>query len=799
MSHTIKTMYVVHHSHTDIGYTDLQERVIQCQINYIRSVLHLMKQPENQGFRWNCETWFCVEQFLKTATPEEQEEFFQLLREGRIGLSASYLNFTDLADSQVLSHRMDQMCQVLEEHHIRPTTAMFADINGISMGQRDDLINHGVEFLYTNIHCHHGMYPLYQNQTAYWWENAQGKRLLVWNGEHYHMGNAMGIRPNPVSNSMIEGYFGDQSGLGDPVDTLHHNVDAYLTQCEENGYPYDFVILSVSGVFSDNAPAEPEILRVIQELNRRYGDEFQLRMVSLQELYAAVRDKLQDSPVYRGDLTDWWANGVGSTAYAVKHFADARQRYHLCHRLEKDLDQKYPQLVQAAEDNLLLYAEHTWGHSCTITHPYETMVLNLDMRKSSYASKAHEAASLMLMHIAEEKGDLLRYYNTSGQLTVQAPNRVDGPQTVEFYLENWEVSRVKVTREDGTELPTQVSPHPRGRRITFLDTFGPGETRRYQFQTVPPVWEQVNSRRAYRGAERIRDIVNDFDPVTYRLPYEFENRWFRLTYRPGEGVTGFYRKSDGRSLLGQGAAPFFTPLYEQTEIRVEYPDPPCRQEQERRLIGRNIRGKHAKLYTGQLEEVICKERGDVFTLLELRYTLPGTIHCSVLLKFFEDQPRVDFRLELGKTLSMDLESVFLPLSLSLDDHQELYLKKGGEAFRPGMDQLPGTCMEYYMSDHGLAFVGKDQSALIATRDTPLVYQGEMRHHPILLCNNRPENNSRPIYSWVMNNTWETNFKMDLSGFCEFQYTLWLTGETDPQKAMDELEERSFDPYPMITG
>ncbi len=145
MSHTIKTMYVVHHSHTDIGYTDLQERVIQCQINYIRSVLQLMKQPENQDFRWNCETWFCVEQFLKTATPEEQEEFFQLLREGRIGLSASYLNFTDLADSQVLSRRMDQMCQVLGEHHIRPTTAMFADINGISMGQRDDLINHRVD------------------------------------------------------------------------------------------------------------------------------------------------------------------------------------------------------------------------------------------------------------------------------------------------------------------------------------------------------------------------------------------------------------------------------------------------------------------------------------------------------------------------------------------------------------------------------------------------------------------------------------------------------------------------------
>lgn len=73
------------------------------------------------------------------------------------------------------------------------------------------------------------------------------------------------------------------------------------------------------------------------------------------------------------------------------------------------------------------------------------------------------------------------------------------------------------------------------------------------------------------------------------------------------------------------------------------------------------------------------------------------------------------------------------------------------------------------------------------------------HHPIRLCDNRPENNGRPVYSWVMNNLWETNFKMDLSGFCSFQYALWLSDETDPEQAMAELHERTFDPYPLITG
>lgn len=46
MSHQIRTVYVVHHSHTDIGYTDLQERIIDVQADYIRTVLAMMEKTE---------------------------------------------------------------------------------------------------------------------------------------------------------------------------------------------------------------------------------------------------------------------------------------------------------------------------------------------------------------------------------------------------------------------------------------------------------------------------------------------------------------------------------------------------------------------------------------------------------------------------------------------------------------------------------------------------------------------------------------------------------------------------------
>lgn len=798
MENTIKKVYVVHHSHTDIGYTDLQERVIQNQVNYIRTVLQMMKQEVYQDFRWNCETLFCVEEFFKQATEQEAEEFFKLVQDNKVGLSANYLNFNDIADSTVYHQRLQEWKDCFAGKGISMRTAMIADINGISMGQRDALIDSGVEFLYTNIHCHHGMYPLYQNQNAYFWENANGKKLLVWNGEHYNLGNVLGLKPNRTANFMMQNHLGKDSQPKSAVETLHDNLTQYLALCVENGYPYDFIITSVSGVFSDNAPPEPEILETIQAYTKAYGQEVEVRMVSLQELYEEIRGSLQDSPVLHGDLTDWWAHGAGSTPYAVKHYRDAQYRYHLCHRLDPDIQKETPALVRQAQDNLLLYAEHTWGHSSTVTNPYDTMVLNLDMRKNGYASKAHEATSIMLNSIAEKNGDLMRYYHTNGKIRVCNTNQLTEPQLVEFYIESPVLAAAKIVREDGVEIPCQVSPHPRGRKISFVDSFGPMEKKEYQYSETTAPDSRLNSRKAYVGSERIRDIVNDYDPISYKLPYEFENQWFLLKYRPKDGVTAFVDKRTGKNLLPADGHPLFTPMYERTKVDIEYPDGGSKEEQARRILGRNIRGENAELFTGELQKITCCERGEVFALLKLEYALEGSVHAAVFVKLFNEIPRIDFTLQLGKTISSDIESVFLPLTMEFED-AGLYLRKGGEAFRPGMDQLPGTCMEYYISDEGMAYVSDKGGALVAFRDTPLVYMGEMRHHPILLCDGKEENNKRPVYSWLMNNLWETNFKMDLSGFCEYNYSLWLTEEQDGEKAMDLLKEKYFAPYVLIVG
>lgn len=439
------------------------------------------------------------------------------------------------------------------------------------------------------------------------------------------------------------------------------------------------------------------------------------------------------------------------------------------------------------------YLLDTWGHSSTITNPYDTMVLNLDMRKNSYASKAHEAASLMLCSIAEKKGDMLRYYNTTGAVRAVGVSHTSQPQLIEFYIETLALEDVEVRDLAGNLYTCQVSPHPRGRKISFIDTLSYGEEKEYIYTARHKAPETLNTRHCYMGAEEVRDIVNDYDPVTYRLPYEVENKFFRICYKPGDGITSFVDKRTGTEMAGT-AIPFFTPVYQRTPLHQEVP---FSSYEERRALGRNIRGKHAETHIGKLMEITCMEHGPVFTQLRLHYSLAGTVKADVLLKLYEAIPRIDFTLELGKTISDEVESVFLSLDLNRPGNGTVLRKGAREAFRPGIDQLPGTCMEFYMSDDGAARLSPEGGVLIAARDVPMFYTGEMQHHPIRLCDGAAENNARPLYSWVMNNNWETNFKMDLSGFCQYDYSLWLTDISDPEQAMDELHEQLFDPYVLI--
>ena len=82
---------------------------------------------------------------------------------------------------------------------------------------------------------------------------------------------------------------------------------------------------------------------------------------------------------------------------------------------------------------------------------------------------------------------------------------------------------------------------------------------------------------------------------------------------------------------------------------------------------------------------------------------------------------------------------------------------------------------------------------------PFRYMGEMESHPILLCDRQEKNNHRPVYSWIMNNTWETNFKMDLSGFSEFRYGVEIVDNGSVKEGMERLSDNDKGVVTFICG
>ena len=776
-------LYVVHHSHTDIGYTDLQEKIIYTHIDYIRNAIKLTQQSGSNAsavFKWNCETYFCVERFLECACDTEKEAFFEAVKSNKIGISGVYLNFTDLVDMDVLDKRTAQMKSLFAQKGICVNAAMTADVNGVSLGTLDMFLKNGIDFFYMNIHCHHGMYPLFQNQTPFFWENAAGKRLLVWNGEHYNLGNVLGLAYNRAADTMPS-LDGEQEDFEKALEILKTKTDMYIKECMDNGYPYDFIPVSVSGVFSDNAPPNPGIAVLIEAFNKRWGNSVSFEMVTLSELYEKIKDKTASAPVYRGDLTDWWAHGVGSVPAAVKHYKEAQRVYALCCKLDPKGQLCNPAYTREAEDNMLLFAEHTYGHSAAVTDPYDTMVQNLDMRNVAYASKAYEAAEKNLLRILHHKGDLLRYYNRSGRVKAVNPSKSSMYSPVCFYVAAYGVHNVEVRDEaSGKIMLSQVSKHPRGALITFIDNFAAGEEKIYSYKQIPACEQIINTRKAYRGAERIQDIINDYDPVTYKLPFCLESDYFRIEYKAGKGITSFYDKPEKKEMIAEGDARFFTPVYEHTAIRTDV-------YEERRLLGRNIQALHTQKYQAALTEVRVAEQGAIFTTVELVYSLQGTLFNSVVMRMYHHIPRIDFTYKIAKNLSYGIENLFLPLTLKTGGGA-LYFDKGNTAFKPGTEQIPGSCMEYYLVDNGLVYAGEKSAILIQQLDTALLYTGSLCYHPIQLCDNKPENNCRDVYSWVMNNIWETNFKLDLSGIGEYRYIVTKAPADEAARQFERMKD-----------
>lgn len=103
-------------------------------------------------------------------------------------------------------------------------------------------------------------------------------------------------------------------------------------------------------------------------------------------------------------------------------------------------------------------------------------------------------------------------------------------------------------------------------------------------------------------------------------------------------------------------------------------------------------------------------------------------------------------------------------------------------YRPEADQLVAACKNYFTPQRWLDISNQDLGVTWVTNDAPLIEIGDITTDATAyswITNLKP---SQTIYSYVMNNYWETNYKADQEGPVSFRYSIHPHGMFVPLNA-----------------
>ncbi len=357
---------IIHHSHNDIGYSNLQEDVAVIQNNNIRSALKLIEQtetfPEGSRFKWNVESVWAVDNFLNEANMEEKNKFFEAVRKKQIGLSGHYANIlTGLCKPEELDWITERAVQLRNEFHLPINSVMLTDIPGVSWSEVQSLADNGFKYFSCGPN-YQGHLPdkgerigatirAFGDKPFYWLsENGKSKILFWMTGRGYSMFHMI-----PYADL-------DEKRKDKLVD--------YLNELDSTGYPYDMVQLRYN-IKTDNGPTDSTLCDFVKNWNEKYVSP-KLVITDVGDMMEKFEQRYSKQlPVLSGDFTPYWEDGAYSTAREEGETRVLSEKIIQLQKLfqlnaSRDVDTNWFYL---ARRSIVMFHEHTWGSWNSVSDP----------------------------------------------------------------------------------------------------------------------------------------------------------------------------------------------------------------------------------------------------------------------------------------------------------------------------------------------------------------------------------------------------------------------------------------------
>ncbi|SIQ22474.1 glycoside hydrolase family 38 N-terminal domain-containing protein [Halanaerobium kushneri] len=794
------TIFVINHSHTDIGFTAEQNIIKLRHVNYIRKVIEMLSKESLEGYKWNCETFWSVEEFLKKAQSDELKQFIKYVIEGKIGLSASYLNFTELLDYKVLNNLTKRAVDFSKENSINLETALTADINGYSWGFSEILYSNGIKNLYSCTHSHHGMFPIGRRQFPFYWKTPKENKVLVWNGDHYMFGNDLGI--GPIHGKFID----DELDLNqmEPFSIAEVRIPRYLEKLEEENYPFDFVPITVSGKVIDNAPPNENIIKMIKKWNKSYGDKIFLKMVTIDEVFQKIRNTDVKIPVYSGDWPDWWTDGVISTARTTSTFRLAQRKLKYYRNLLDKYNTKDDTKIRKAEKLLGLYAEHTWGHHQSVSHPYLNKVNIISETKKQYATQAYNYISKITNELLISEGILNAQLINSKKIKIVNPMPFKVNKLYKFPISESIKNNEKMVGIINKKIPKKQYFDKESNSLFMNICVEAKKTKTIDIQKKYENSQISRSSFDMRGNVSYRDksgiivdteLKSNLNCKSESGEHFLETPYVKLEWEKEKGITKWFDKKNKISLLSDERVHNpFTPIYEMN---------PAKNEEDiiktRVSMGRNRKNCQVNRFIGKFTGLRSIKENKLFTEVELKYSSPGLKHYLLKIRAYHYKPQADCTIRFLKTCNWEAENLYISLPFSADSSKinNIFLHKTGGQIEPWKDQLPGTLTDFYCVQEGFSIITKNSGITVATPDTPIIHIGDLKYRNRLLKGSKKlKKLKKNVYAWALSNYWETNFKAEIGGFYQFEFLIkWSNEFNDAEKSFLACKELNTDlPY-----
>jgi hypothetical protein len=754
----LETIYLVHHTHTDIGFTNDQPVFWEMQYRFIDEALRLIDRsadfPEESRFRWTVETTCGLDAWLKTAPSRDIDRLVVADKAGYIEVMAMQTNNTPLLNNAQLIESLQPIHRLRRDLGLDIRYAMNCDINGQNWTMTDTLLDAGIEGFSMAINHHFGG-PLHPRPNVFLWQTPSGRFLPAHNGWQYSKANDFGLCMDD------EDLF---------VEWLPR-IEAYLT---EINYPLSFIVLEGYHPYGDNGSAWVAFAEFTKRWNAS-GRAPKLMTATPRMFWEQVKAHQSELPRLRGDWTDYWNFGCISAARETTISLTSRSRLIRAEAFNaagKLLDVKansrrwsertFSLYRDEAWQSLDLYGEHTWGGEMATLGPQLEDSLSMDNHKKQLAYKAR---SLSLLLERDALADLARLVP-----------RNDPSEIAVFNPLPWE--RI---------IYGPIGKHymvPRGLPED------PSTSRHYFGHFEPPTdfWTD-RSQTNWNGGmgwllQPVKvpalgytvvgwDAMSSMMEATEGDEAEVENKRFKLTFdKEKGGVISLFDKQLNREWVDASTNYKLHEFFHEEVANHDVPEPRKQLfEINWAATTETNRGWHPdwKANRTAASKVILHKTYRLaygITVEQIvEHEKMGKIYQRVFLP--DDGSRIEFQSEWHMGTDEHPEATYLLFPFNLPGAQARY-NIDGVAVRPHLDQLPGCCRDYFTVQNWVDFNDGKAGITVALPENPMVQIGDFnfaKNQQELTCGRAF------LLGWVTNNYWETNFPAAQPGVVCARYAL----------------------------